>query len=41
MNLQKMNKRNFSPFIINRWLSMDKDFIEIVKLSFKSIPLEH
>ena len=23
-------QKKFSPFIINRWLSMDKDFIEIV-----------
>ena len=30
-----MNKRNFSPFIINRWLSMDKDFIEIVNFLSK------
>ena len=29
---QKMNKKKFSPFIINRWLSMDKDFIEIVNV---------
>ena len=24
------DKKKFSPFIINRWLSMDKDFLEIV-----------
>jgi len=24
------DQKKFSPFIINRWLSMDKDFIEIV-----------
>ena len=24
-------QKKFSPFIINRWLSMDKDFIEVVK----------
>jgi hypothetical protein len=24
--------KKFSPFIINRWLSMDKDFIEIVNI---------
>ena len=24
-------QKKFSPFIINRWLSMDKDFLEIVK----------
>ena len=23
-------QKKFSPFIINRWLSMDKDFLEIV-----------
>ena len=23
-------QKKFSPFIINRWLSMDKDFIEVV-----------
>ena len=26
----KDEQKKFSPFIINRWLSMDKDFIEIV-----------
>ena len=25
-------QKKFSPFIINRWLSMDKDFIEIVNV---------
>ncbi len=25
-------QKRFSPFIINRWLSMDKDFIEIVNV---------
>ena len=25
-------QKKFSPFIINRWLSMDKDFIEIVNI---------
>ena len=25
-------QKKFSPFIINRWLSMDKDFIEIVNM---------
>ena len=24
------DQKKFSPFIINRWLSMDKDFLEIV-----------
>ena len=26
----KVEQKKFSPFIINRWLSMDKDFIEVV-----------
>ena len=26
----KDEQKKFSPFIINRWLSMDKDFLEIV-----------
>ena len=26
------DQKKFSPFIINRWLSMDKDFIEIVNV---------
>ena len=26
----KDEQKKFSPFIVNRWLSMDKDFIEIV-----------
>ena len=26
------DQKKFSPFIINRWLSMDKDFIEIVNI---------
>ena len=26
----KDEQKKFSPFIINRWLSMDKDFIEVV-----------
>ena len=25
-------QKKFSPFIINRWLSMDKDFIEVVNV---------
>ena len=25
-------QKKFSPFIINRWLSMDKDFVEIVNI---------
>ena len=25
-------QKKFSPFIINRWLSMDKDFVEIVNV---------
>ena len=25
-------QKKFSPFIINRWLSMDKDFIEVVNI---------
>jgi len=25
-------QKKFSPFIINRWLSMDKDFLEIVNI---------
>ena len=25
-------QKKFSPFIINRWLSMDKDFLEIVNV---------
>ena len=25
-------QKKFSPFIINRWLSMDKDFIEAVNM---------
>ena len=28
----KDEQKKFSPFIINRWLSMDKDFIEIVNV---------
>ena len=34
-------QKNSFPFIINRWLSMDKDFLEIVITFSKSIPLEH
>ena len=26
------DQKKFSPFIINRWLSMDKDFVEIVNI---------
>ena len=25
-------QKKFSPFIINRWLSMDKDFLEVVNI---------
>ena len=28
----EVEQKKFSPFIINRWLSMDKDFIEIVNI---------
>ena len=28
----KVEQKKFSPFIINRWLSMDKDFIEVVNI---------
>ena len=28
----KDEQKKFSPFIINRWLSMDKDFIEVVNV---------
>ena len=26
------DQKSFNPFIVNRWLSMDKDFIEIVNI---------
>ena len=29
-NFDESEQKTFSPFIVNRWLSMDKDFIEIV-----------
>ena len=29
-NFTEDEQKKFSPFIINRWLSMDKDFLEIV-----------
>jgi hypothetical protein len=29
-SFEESEQKKFSPFIINRWLSMDKDFIEIV-----------
>ena len=29
-DFSESDQKKFSPFIINRWLSMDKDFIEIV-----------
>ena len=32
-------QKKFSPFIINRWLSMDKDFIEVVNV-FRNMLLE-
>jgi hypothetical protein len=31
-NFTEDEQKKFSPFIINRWLSMDKDFIEIVNV---------
>ena len=29
-SFEESEQKKFSPFIINRWLSMDKDFIEVV-----------
>ena len=29
-NFDESEQKTFSPFIVNRWLSMDNDFIEIV-----------
>ena len=29
-SFEESEQKKFSPFIINRWLSMDKDFLEIV-----------
>ena len=29
-NFDESEQKTFSPFIVNRWLSMDKDFLEIV-----------
>ena len=29
-SFSEADQKKFSPFIINRWLSMDKDFLEIV-----------
>ena len=29
-SFEELEQKKFSPFIINRWLSMDKDFIEVV-----------
>ena len=29
-SFSESDQKTFSPFIINRWLSMDKDFIEVV-----------
>ena len=31
-SFNESDQKSFSPFIINRWLSMDKDFIEIVNV---------
>jgi dsDNA-binding SOS-regulon protein len=29
-NLNEVDKKSFTPFIVNRWLSMNMDFIDIV-----------
>lgn len=29
-SLSELDKKSFSPFIVNRWLSMNMDFIELV-----------
>ena len=31
-SFSESDRKTFSPFIINRWLSMDKEFIEVVNM---------
>lgn len=31
-SLNELDQKSFSPYLINRWLSMDMDFIEIVDM---------
>jgi len=31
-SLSELDQKSFSPYLINRWLSMDMDFIEIVDM---------
>ena len=31
-SFEEFEQKKFNPFIINRWLSMDKDFIEVVNV---------
>jgi hypothetical protein len=31
-NLSDADKKSFSPFIVNRWLSMNEDFVELINL---------
>ena len=44
-NFDESEQKTFSPFIVNRWLSMDNDFLEIVnffqKYSISLLNLYH